>query len=100
MMKSCPNCGGLFTTKHMEMFAGTPCNCGYKLTVDLCHNDLVEEIRQLKSYLTSTLDLLRKVQHSPVCQSITARDIYQIGIGKCTCGLIAKINEIEELVKE
>lgn len=59
MIKSCPNCGGLLATKHMEMFAGTPCNCGYKLTIDLCHNDLIEEIRQLKSSITQTLAVLK-----------------------------------------
>lgn len=58
------------------------------------------EYDKLKASLTSTLELLKRLPHSPVCQSITARDIYQIGIGKCTCGLTAKINELEELVNE
>ena len=58
MIKSCPNCGGLFCTPPDNTFAGRACNCGYSETVALSivelqaeNTKLREEVERLKQQL-------------------------------------------------
>lgn len=55
MIKTCPNCGGLFATENMEMFGGTPCLCGYAQTFSLATASQQAQINQLKTELTAAI---------------------------------------------
>lgn len=49
MIKTCPNCGGLFCTPPDATFSGRACNCGYAETVNLSIADAVQQIKLLQT---------------------------------------------------
>lgn len=62
MIKTCPQCGGLFCTRHDEAFAGRACNCGYAEVVTLSLADAVQRIKELQSQLSQAKEENMRLQ--------------------------------------